>query len=244
MYRDQRVTVMIPALDEEDCIGDVVRSIPKDAVDEVVVIDNGSSDSTADVARAAGATVLHESTMGYGHALMRGLSQTRTGIVVFMDGDGADDPRDLARLLEPIGRGADLVIGVRAPELSQASSTTWPQRMGNRLVLGLVDLLFGRQFADLGPFRAIRVDAFHRLPMRHLTYGWTVEMQVKALTRGLRVEEVPVHHRKRSAGRSKVSGNLRAVAMAGVVMPTSVLKMAWEERTVNQRTNRPNRSTR
>ena len=223
------VTVMIPALNEEACIADVVRSIPGDLVDEVVVVDNGSTDRTSAVAQEAGAAVEYEPAKGYGHALMRGLRRHgRTGIVVFMDGDGADDPADLPTLLAPFADGADLVVGQRSGDLRRTQ--TFPQRMGNIVVLGLVQALFHRRFADLGPFRAIRAEALRSMEMNHLTYGWTVEMQIKALTRGLKVVEVPVRHRDRIAGQSKVSGNLRAVARAGFVMPLTVVRLAAAER--------------
>ncbi len=229
MLGEWPVTVMIPALNEEACIGDVVRSIPRNLVDEVVVVDNGSTDRTSEVAAAAGASVAYEPTRGYGHALMRGLrDHGHTGIVVFMDGDGADDPDDLPALLAPFEHGADLVVGQRSGDLQRTQ--TFPQRMGNIVVLGLVQALFHRRFADLGPFRAIRGEALRSMEMNHLTYGWTVEMQIKALTRGLEVVEVPVRHRDRIAGQSKVSGNLRAVARAGVVMPLTVIRLAAAER--------------
>ena len=228
MIGDERVTVMIPALNEEACIADVVRSIPRDLVDEVVVVDNGSTDRTSEVAAAAGATVEYEPTKGYGFALMRGLRfHGREGIVVFMDGDGADDPDDLKTLLAPFADGADLVVGQRRGDLLRTQ--TFPQRMGNIVVLGLVQALFHERLADLGPFRAIRAETLRALQMRHLTYGWTVEMQIKAITRGLRVVEIPVSHRDRLAGESKVSGNLRAVARAGLVMPLTVLRLAATE---------------
>jgi glycosyltransferase involved in cell wall biosynthesis len=231
MLADQRVTVMIPALDEGDCIADVVGSLPRDLVDEVIVVDNGSGDDTAGIAEAAGATVLFEPTRGYGHALMRAIrTHGREGIVVFMDGDGADDPADLPALLAPFDDGVDLVLGQRVAERAQAGAKTLPQWLGTHLVTGLVDLLYGHRFQDLGPFRAIRADALHRLAMCHLTYGWTVEMQIKALSRGLEIVEVPVRHRRRIAGVSKVSGTLRGVMMAGLVMPTTVLRIAWRER--------------
>ncbi len=231
MLDDQPISVLIPALDEEACIGAVVRSLPRDLVDEVVVVDNGSRDRTSAVARAAGARVLHEPRRGYGHALTRGLSTLgRDGIVVFMDGDGADDPADLPALLEPFRHGADLVLGQREHHLAEAGATTWPQRVGNRLVLSLVARLAGHPFADLGPFRAIRAEALARLSMRQMTYGWTLEMQIKAASRGLAVREVPVRHRARRAGRSKVSGNLRAVLMAGLVMPSAAAGIGVSER--------------
>ncbi len=229
MFADQRVTVMIPALNEQECIAGVVRSIPRDRVDEVVVVDNGSTDRTSEEAAAAGATVVYEPTKGYGHALMRGLrSHGREGIVVFMDGDGADDPAELQALLAPFADGADLVVGQRRGDLQRTQ--TFPQRMGNIVVLGLVQAMFHERLADLGPFRAIRAEALRDMQMRHLTYGWTVEMQIKAITRGLRVVEIPVSHRDRIAGESKVSGNLRAVARAGVVMPLTVMRLAAAER--------------
>ncbi len=231
MLADQRVTVMIPALDEEACIGEVVRSLAGELVDEVVVVDNGSRDATAAVAEAAGATVLSESRQGYGHALMRAMrDHGQEGIVVFMDGDGADDPDDLPALLAPFREGADLVLGQRVDHLAEERASTLPQWLGNRMVTGLVRVLYGHRYQDLGPFRAIRADALRGLGMRHLTYGWTVEMQVKALTRGLTVVEVPVRHRRRLAGRSKVSGTVRGVVMAGAVIPATVVRIAWRER--------------
>ncbi len=231
MLGDQRVTVMIPALDEEACIGDVVRALPRELIDEVVVVDNGSADDTAAVATAAGATVLSEPVRGYGHALMRAIrGHDGRGIIVFMDGDGADDPADLPALLAPLADGADLVVGRRADERAQVGASTLPQWLGNRIVTGLVRLIYGYRFADLGPFRAIRADAMGQLEMRHLTYGWTVEMQIKAVARGMRVVEVPVRHRRRIAGRSKVSGTVRGVAMAGLVMPATVVRIAVRER--------------
>jgi glycosyltransferase involved in cell wall biosynthesis len=229
MWDEQRVTVLIPALDEEGNIGRVVRCLPRDLVDEVVVVDNGSRDDTAAEARAAGAVVLHEPVRGYGHALMCGLaSHGREGIVVFMDGDGADDPADLPHLLEPFRAGADLVLGQRAT--AEQGATTLPQRLGNRLLLGLIATLTGRRFDDLGPFRAIRARALRDLPMSHRTYGWTAEMQMRVHARGGRVVEVPVHHRRRIGGQSKVSGNLRAVLRAGVIMPAAVVRVAVSER--------------
>ncbi len=231
MLGDQRVTVMIPALDEESCIGDVVGSLPRGLVDEVVVVDNGSTDATAHVAREAGATVLFEPTRGYGHALMRAIrAHGNEGILVFMDGDGADDPGDLPSLLSPFEDGADLVLGQRVDERAEVGASTLPQWLGNRIVTGLVQLVYGHRFQDLGPFRAIRAGVLHGLSMRHLTYGWTVEMQVKALSRGLKVVEVPVRHRRRIAGRSKVSGTVRGVVFAGIVIPSTVLRIAWRER--------------
>jgi len=239
MLDDQKVTVMIPALDEADSIGAVVSALPRDLIDEVVVVDNGSRDATAIEARRAGAVVLYEQQRGYGWALLRAMRHHGTeGIVVFMDGDGADDPDDLTELLEPFRHGADLVIGARVDALEEDGATTWPQRLGNRLVVTLIERLVGHRFHDLGPFRAIRAQALRQLEMCHATYGWTAEMQIKAVTRDLELVEVPVHHRRRRAGQSKVSGNLRAVFKAGLVMPTTVIRLAVSERLHQARTRR------
>lgn len=209
------VDVIIPALDEEASLPAVLAALPGGWVREVVVVDNGSRDGTAAVARAAGATVVSEPRRGYGSACLAGLRHLRgraspPEAVAFLDGDGSDDPAELPALLRPIARGeADLVIGSRTLGERERGALSPQQRAGNRLASLLIRALYGHRCSDLGPFRAVRFPSLMALDMRDRGYGWTVEMQVKALRRGLRVVEVPVRYRRRRAGRSKVSGTVR-----------------------------------
>jgi len=209
---------VIPALDEERAIGRVLAELPREHVREVVVVDNGSTDRTAEVARAAGATVVHEPRRGYGAACLAGLARLRDRppeIVAFLDADGSDDPAQLPELLEPILAGrADLVIGSRALGERERGALTPVQAAGNRLAVLLLRWLFGARFTDLGPFRAVRWGALEALRMRDHDYGWTVEMQARAARARLRTAEVPVRYRRR-VGRSKISGTLRGAAGAG-----------------------------
>jgi rSAM/selenodomain-associated transferase 1 len=206
------VDAVIPALDEEGSIGDVVRSLPRDLVRSVVVVDNGSRDGTAAVARAAGAVVVDEPRRGYGSACLAGIAALAPGceVVVFLDADGSDEVEALPRLLAPIREGrADLVIGSRAAAGSPA--LTAAQRAGNALATAWLRRRFRIPATDLGPFRAITREALERLGMSDRTYGWTVEMQIKAAKQGLRYAEVGVAALPRRAGRSKVSGTIRGV---------------------------------
>jgi glycosyltransferase involved in cell wall biosynthesis len=203
----------------------VLTAIPRGDADAgysvgvVVVADNGSRDGTAGVARAHGATVVGEPRRGYGAACLAALAWLRTrppDVVAFLDADGSSDPAQLPRLLTPLRDGhADLVIGSRARGRAEAGSLTPVQRFGNRLASALLRLLWRSRTTDLGPFRAIRWAALERLGMRDRDYGWTVEMQARAARAGLRVIEVPVDWRRRTAGKSKVSGTVRGVFGAG-----------------------------
>jgi len=209
--RPTRVDVVIPALDEEAALPHVLREIPRD-VRRVVVADNGSTDGTARVARAAGAEVVQEARRGYGAACLAALAHLAADppdIVVFLDGDRSDYPDQLPRLTAPIEAGeADLVIGSRVTGRRTRGALTPQQRVGNAIACGALRWLYGARYTDLGPFRAIRWDALTALQMRDLDYGWTVEMQIKAARRGLRHREVAVDYRAR-IGASKVSGTLR-----------------------------------
>jgi glycosyltransferase involved in cell wall biosynthesis len=221
------VAVLIPALDEERALPLVLRDLPRASaagalafrVREIIVVDNGSTDGTADAARAAGATVILEPRRGYGAACLAGLSHLASvppTAVVFLDADHSDDPAELPDVLAPILRGeADLVIGSRVCGTLEPGALTPLQAFGNRLAGALLRGLFGVRATDLGPFRAIRWEALERLRMRDRDYGWTVEMQARAARAGLRVAEVAVRYRRRAAGRSKVSGTLSGVLGAG-----------------------------
>ncbi len=207
--------IIIPALNEENAIAAVVTGV-RDAVNTVIVVDNGSTDATARRARDAGALIVVEPTPGYGRSCLAGVAAASyADVFIFMDGDAADDPNDLASILKPIEDGdIDLVIGSRLSGFVEKGSLTLTQRFGNKLACALMALFWGGRFTDLGPFRAIRADAYHKLSMAAPTFGWTAEMQVRAIKRGLRYCEVPVRYRRR-IGISKISGTVRGVIMAG-----------------------------
>jgi hypothetical protein len=221
-----RIVVVIPALDEEEAIAAVVREVPA-TVAEVIVVDNGSRDRTAAAAREAGATVVSEPRRGYGSACLAGIAAAGgADVIVFLDGDRSDYPAQLVAVVRPILEGrADLVIGSRTLGRSEAGAHPWHAVLGTRACVALMNVLAGSRATDLGPFRAITADALRRLDMRDRNYGWTVEMQVKAARRGLRVVEVPVDYRPR-IGRSKVSGTLRGTVGAGTKIVATILKYA------------------
>ena len=232
-----RLALIIPAYDEAGAIGTVVSGFaaitePGGApvLDEIVVVDNNSADATADVASAAGATVIHEARPGYGSACLAGMRYLRDAAagppfaVVFADGDGSNDPADLPALVAPILAGtAELVIGAR-PRRADPGSLTLPQRFGNLLATRMLRHYFGAHFTDLGPFRAIRWDSLERIRMADPDFGWTVEMQVKAAKASLRMREVDVANRARIAGKSKVSGTLEGVYGAGTKIIGTILQ--------------------
>jgi len=195
----------------------MLDEIPRALVASIIVVDNGSSDRTAEVARARGAEVVYVATPGYGRACLAGIAQagTDTDVIVILDADYSDYAADLPLLLEPIeAGGVDLVIGSRVLGGAEPGSLPWNQRFGNRLACRLMLLLYGARFTDMGPFRAIRSDALEKLGMRDPTYGWNVEMQAKAVIAGLRIREVPVRYRRR-IGKSKISGTVRGTIRAG-----------------------------
>lgn len=235
MRDGQRVGVVIPALDEAAAIGKVIGAIPA-WVDTIVVADNGSRDGTGEVARAAGAVVVSEPTLGYGAACLAGLAALPTqDIVVFLDGDYSDYPEDMADLVDPIVAGnADLVIGSRVLGRADAGSLTLQQRFGNALATWLIGMIWRTRYTDLGPFRAIRSDALERLQMGDRDFGWTVEMQIKAAEAGLRHIEVPVRYRCR-IGVSKISGTIKGTVQAGIKILTVIARHALRGPGLRQR---------
>jgi glycosyltransferase involved in cell wall biosynthesis len=211
----RRIAAIIPALDEEAAIGLVLDEIPG-VVAETIVVDNGSRDRTADVARARGARVVHEPRRGYGQACLAGIAAAADAeVLVFLDADRSDFPEQMGALLGPILAGeAELVIGSRQLGRRAAGAHPWHAVLGTRMCVALMNLLIGTRATDLGPFRAITRDALQRLDMRDRNFGWTVEMQVKAQRAGLRVVEVPVDYRPR-VGESKISGTVSGSVRAG-----------------------------
>ena len=226
MREGRSIAVIIPALDEERAIGRVLADIPA-WVDRVIVSDNGSRDRTAEIARAAGATVVLEPEPGYGAACLAGLTQIGDAdIVVFLDGDYSDHPEEMASLVDPIiGDAAELVIGSRVLGAREAGALTPQQRFGNWLATRLIRLFWGVRYTDLGPFRAIRAPALASLGMSDRTYGWTVEMQIKAAIGGLRSVEAPVRYRRR-IGVSKISGTIKGTLKAGWKILTMIARLA------------------
>lgn len=223
------VKVIIPAFNEERSIGLVLEAIPKNVVEEVIVVNNASTDQTAQAARAMGATVIDEKRKGYGSACLKGLSylseQADTpDIVVFLDADFSDHPQQMPRLLEAVlNDEADMVIGSRALGKREKGSMTVPQLFGNWLATRLLRLLYKVRFTDLGPFRAIRYESLLQIGMQDTNFGWTVEMQLKAAKAGLRCYEVPVDYRKRT-GISKISGTIKGTFMAGYKILWTIFK--------------------
>jgi len=213
-----KVSVIIPAYNEEEALPFVLQELPRRQVSEVIVVDNGSTDRTFAVAQAAQVKVVFEPRRGYGQACQAGLRALAPDVevIVFLDGDHADYPEDLPTLLAPIEQGvADLVIGSRVLGHVAPGSLSPQQRFGNWLACSLIAFRFGRRFTDLGPFRAIRHEALEQLALRDASFGWNVEMQLKALKRGFRIVEVPMRYRLR-IGRSKISGTISGTIRAGV----------------------------
>ena len=221
------ISVIIPAYNEEQSIGKVLGDIPRHLVDQVVVVNNGSTDLTADRAREADAEVVDEPRRGYGQACLSGIAALRPcDIVVFLDGDYSDYPEEMPNIVQPILQGgADLVIGSRVLGRREKGALLPQARFGNALATGLIRLFYRADYTDLGPFRAVSYQALQRLQMEDRNFGWTVEMQVKGARLGLRHTEVPVSYRRR-IGTSKVTGTLWGTLAAGYKILVTIFRYA------------------
>lgn len=240
--RTPRISVVIPALNEEEPIAEVVRAVACQHVDEIIVVDNGSTDSTVERAQGAGARVVQEPQRGYGRACRAGVSAAGNGtdIIVFLDGDGSDCPELIDRIVNPLIAGThDFVIGSRIRGKRELGSMNAQQLLAGRMAGVLTGLLYGVRYTDMCPFRAIRRAALERLQMREQTYGWNLEMQLRAAQAGLRVLEVPVDHRRRAGGQSKVSGTFKGTVLAGARILTTFVRVAWGSRSATARAAPP-----
>src|SRR6202011_4845761 len=223
-----RVALVIPVIDEGATIAGVVRAVPRDVIDEIIVVDGGSRDDTVAAARAAGARVIVEPRAGYGAACLVGVAAAADcAVIAFIDGDGSDDPADLRRVVGPILAGQqDFVIGSRTAAARAVRSMGAHQLLAGRLAGLAMRALYGVRYTDMGPLRAIRRDALDRLNMRERTYGWNLEMQMRAARAGLRILELPVAHRHRAGGASKVAGSLRGTLRASWNLATTFVRVA------------------
>lgn len=217
----ESILVIIPAFNEERSIGKVIDDIPKEFVSEVVVVNNGSTDGTNEEALRSGATVLYEPRKGYGYTCLKGIKYARSkplheqpGIIVFLDGDYSDFPQEMVKLVKAIQEGYDMVIGSRTIGKRERGSMLPQARFGNALATKLIFWLYKAKFSDLGPFRAIRFNKLLTLGMEDTTFGWTVEMQIKAAKNGLKYTEIPVSYCRR-IGASKIAGTTKGTIMAG-----------------------------
>lgn len=225
-----KISLIIPAYNEESSIGLVLDSLPKNLLNQIIVVDNASDDSTARVAGKCGAQVVREERRGYGSACLKGISELSpdTEIVVFLDGDFSDHPEELPDLLKPIiEKEADMVIGSRMLGVREPGALLPQAYWGNRLAVFLIRLFWGFGYTDLGPFRAIRYQALKEINMVDVDFGWTVEMQIKAITHGLKIKEVPVSYRKRT-GKSKITGTLSGTVKAGFKILYTIAKYLYQ----------------
>lgn len=225
------IDLIIPAYNEGEAIGKVIHDIPQGYIREIIVCNNNSTDDTAAQAEAAGARVVHEPQLGYGRACLAGIryikeraKDQQPDIVIFMDGDYSDYPQEIPLLIAPMQEGVDLVIGSRVAGNANPGSLTIPQKFGNWLATKLIKMIWGYSFSDLGPFRAICWDKLKQLDMKDVDYGWTVEMQIKALKHKLSCCEVPVSYRKR-IGKSKISGTVKGSILAGYKILWTIFKL-------------------
>jgi glycosyltransferase involved in cell wall biosynthesis len=227
--QEMRIALIVPALNEEPVIGQMLDAVPRSLYSAILVADNGSTDRTAAVAAAHGATVVSQPERGYGAACLRALDALppEIEVVVFMQADLSEDPAEARLLLAPLENNtADLVIGTRTQGTAEPGALLPHQEFGNWIATFLIRVLYRHRYTDLGPFRAIRREALDRLKMRERNYGWTIEMQVRAIEQGLRIVEAPVHYRKRVAGENKVSGNCKASLAAGYKIIATLVRIA------------------
>lgn len=229
-----RVALVIPALNEEDAIRQLLSELPRDLAAWIIVVDNGSTDTTAAVARAGGALVASEPVRGYGRACLKGFTtacELGAEVVVFMDGDGSDDPSDLPMMLAPVLEGrAEMTIGSRVSKCAERGAVPPQARLGNWLVSRLLRLCYGAPIRDVGSFRVVDCSALQMLHMREMTFGWPVEMLVKMARARYRIIELPIHYRRRSHGHSKVAGTLAGSLKAAYCMLSTTLRYAWKQR--------------
>ena len=225
-----KISVVIPALNEARAIGEVVAGVPKNRIAQIIVVDNGSIDDTAKRASAAGAQVIHEPRRGYGWACLAGAKAARgSDIIVFLDGDRSDDPRQLGLIAAPlIQKQADLTIGSRIGGELERGSMPLHSRLGNRFIVLILRGLYDVRITDIGSFRAIRTRALFNLNMKQMTYGWPLEMVVKAARKGLRIKSIPIRYRKR-IGTSKVTGTLAGSFLAAYYMLLVPLKYLFKK---------------
>lgn len=228
---ETKISIIIPALNEENSIGQVINSLPK-IYHQLIVVDNGSNDSTRKIAKKNGAIVLIEKNRGYGNACLKGiqfLKKTPPDIVVFLDGDFSDFPQEIKKIIKPIEqKKVDFVIGSRIKSLREKGSMTPQQIFGNKLACFLLKLIYGGKFTDLGPFRAIKWDTLMDLNMIDKTYGWTIEMQLKVLRKKISYTETPVRYRRR-IGNSKISGTLKGSLLAGIKIIGWIVKYYFKK---------------
>ena len=223
-------SVIIPAYNEAPAISHVIENIPSQLVNEVIVVDNGSTDQPAKIAQKQGARVIFQPERGYGNACLAGIANLnkKTEIVIFLDGDYSDNPHQIADFIKTIHQqNVDLVLGSRVKGVQEARSLTVQQKFGNWLAVKLIKIFYGHEYTDLGPFRAINREKLRQLNLNDPTYGWTVEMQIKALQRGFTVVEIPVDYRRR-LGKSKISGTLSGTIKAGIKILWTIAKLTLQ----------------